>query len=320
MSEQQSLNNTVDDCGNVSRTIEEKPGGNTASGGNDLKQPATGESFDLDKKKKSFHITSIEREDDDVEESDMGNDDSLQHSVESVAVLDQNSLSKSDIYAGNTMPKKKISFQVTSIESTEGRRRGDSNGYDDTDELNESEFLEEEGQSPDFALSHASGNGNGTSRFKVVKIPRYDSKPYTRERWQCWDFVSTDDAPPSYLPYLREFKSDVGEKSEQDSVSSSGLSEVSSACSGLDSQGTSSNIELLGHEGSVQQNIGCETRTQEEKNPVTKTDVVGNPGSPRVGERGDLAINNSSGLGKSFESQIIQSVGILQQADEGTLR
>lgn len=317
MSEQQSLNNSVDDSGNVARTIEEKPGGNTASNGNDLKQPVTGESSDLDKKKKRFQITSIESENDDVEESDMG---SLQHSTENIAVLDQNSDAKTDSNSGNVMPKKKISFQVTSIESKEGRRRGDSNGYDDMDELNESEFLEEEGESPDIALSHVSGNGNGSSRFKVVKIPRYDSKPYMRGGWQCWDFVSVDDAPPSALPYLRECKSDVGEESEQDSVTSSGISEVNSACSGLESKGTNSNIELLIREGSVQQNI-CETQIQEEKNPsVVKNDFVGNPGSPRVDERVDILINNSSGLGKSFETQTIQSVGTLPQADETILR
>lgn len=314
MSEQQPLNNCVDDSVNVARTIEEKPDGNIASCGHDLKQPVTGESSDLDPKKKSFQITSVELDYGTVEKLDEGlYGDNLQQSAENIAALEQNSTSKTDTISSNVQPKKKISFQVTSIQSTEGRCRGDSNGYDDVDELNESEFLEEEEESPESTLSHASGNGNGTSRFKVVKIPRYDSKPYTRGRWRCCDFVKF---PPPYavslLNYLQGFTSEMSEKSDQDSVISGQNSVLSSVSSGLISEGTSSNLDLLGQEDNVLQ----ETQTYEEKNPI-KIDFAGN--TPlRVDERRDLVINNSSGLDKSLESLPTQSVGVL--ADESTLR
>lgn len=313
MSEQQPLINSVDDSLNLARTIEEKPDEHTASSGNDLKQPVTSESSELGTKKKSFQITSI-RLDHDVEKPNEDYAKDLQHDSQNLTVSVQNIASKSD---ANVQPKKKISFQVTSIESKEGRRRGDSSGYDDMDELNESEFLEEEGGGTDSSLLDASGNGNGTSRFKVVKIPRYDSKPYNRGRWKCSDFVVPT---PSAKELLRVFSLDVNEKSDQDSAVSGQTSMVSNVYSGPLFKGISSNVELHAIEGSEQQNIACTTQIHDEKNLVVKSDFIGNPGpsSPRVDERSDFVINNSSGLGKSAESGLIQSVRPL--ADEGILR
>ena len=149
---EQHFNNSVDDTENVAQTVEEKPDGNTSSTGRDLKQPVAGIPFDIviDPKKKGFHITStveLDGDDFDVEVPGSGYADQVQQSAETAAVLEQNSLLlKNDGTSSGVQPKKKISFQVTSIEWKEGRRRCDSN---DEEERNESEILEDEAESPD---------------------------------------------------------------------------------------------------------------------------------------------------------------------------
>ncbi len=313
MSEQQPLNNTgVDDCTNVAQIIEEKPVENTGKDGNDLKQPVANVDTDVEPKKTiSFQITSIEPDCDDVEISpDEGLCADEQQSAENIGIFEQNnSTSIADTTASNSVqPKKKISFQVTSIESTEGRSRGDSNGYDDMDELNESEFLEEEETNLESSLAHSSGNGNGTSRFKVVKIPRYDSKPYTRGRWRCWDFVK--DPPPSAEHLLADLPGcskliDLNDKAEPESVSST----VAKA--------TDVNFEPLSQEGNTRPSLASETKNYEDKSAVA-SEFAGFPGSSKLDNEGsDLVINNSSGL-ENPEGLSNELAGSL--TDEATLR
>ena len=327
MSEQQSLNNTaVDDCSNVVQIIEEKPVENTGNDGNDLKQPVANVDTDVEPKKtKSFQITSINKSGyNDVEISP---DEDLyaehismaeQHSAENIGVFEQNnSTHSSDTTAtNNVQPKKKISFQVTSIESTEGRFRGDSNGYDDLDELNESEFLEEEETNPESSLAQSSGNGNGSSRFKVVKIPRYDSKPYTRGRWRCWDFVKHP--PPSAehllsgLPGDSKLTTDVNERPEPESVSSTRnlpFSTISGAAANL----ADPNSDLLS------QDISGQSKNNEDKSAASGvSEFAGNPCSSRLdNDSRDLAINNSS-VPETSEGLANEPTGTL--TDETTLR
>lgn len=82
----------------------------------------------------------------------------------------------------NPGPKKKSAFEITSVTETRAHSRGDSNGYD-LEDLNESDVTEIQVETIDHP---STGNGNGGSRFKVVKIQR--SEPYRRGRWLCHDF------------------------------------------------------------------------------------------------------------------------------------
>ena len=104
--------------------------------------------------------------------------------------------------AANPATKKKSSFQITSITQTKAHSRGDSNG-----DLNESDLVDDSsledveivGYSSDDKKNpeqNSGTNGNGASRFKVVKISRNES--YGRGRWMCSDFPdSTESIPPS---------------------------------------------------------------------------------------------------------------------------
>lgn len=78
--------------------------------------------------------------------------------------------------------KKKSAFQITSVTETRAHSRGDSNGYDGED-LNESDVTEIQIETIEES---STGNGNGGSRFKVVRIQNKD--PYKRGRWLCRDF------------------------------------------------------------------------------------------------------------------------------------
>jgi hypothetical protein len=316
MSDQQSLNNTgVDDCSNVVQIIEEKPVDNTGNDGNDLKRPVANVDTDVEPKKtKSFQITSIESDYNDVEISPDEGLYAEQHSAENIGVFEQNNSTHStDTTAtNNVQPKKKISFQVTSIESTEGRFRGDSNGYDDLDELNESELLEE-GDTNLEPLTQSSGNGNGTSRFKVVKIPRYDSKPYTRGRWRCWDFVK--DPPPSAEHLLAgdtKLTGELNDRTEPESVSST-RNLPFSASSGAVTKPTDVNSDL------PSEDIVSQSKNYEDKSAVSiANELSGNPCSSKLNnDSRELVINNSSGL-ETFEALINEPTGAL--TDEATSR
>ena len=304
--------------------LKKKPVGNTASDNNDLKQPVAGLDSDVEPKKtRKFHITSI-KSDYDVETTcrpDEGYDGEQVHSAENVGVLESNiGTARTDTTASNNVqPKKKISFQVTSIESTEGRSRGDSNGYDDLEELNESDFVEEE-TDLESNLAHSSGNGNGTSRFKVVKIPRYDSKPYTRGRWRCWDFVKHP--PPSAERLLADLpgcSSNVNDRPDHESVNSTRNLLASSASSGAVFKPTDAQIDLPLPDGNTRPNIGNEAKISDEKGAVfVASEFTGNPSSSKLDNNGsDLLINNSSGL-ENFESLANEPTGAL--TDEATLR
>lgn len=324
MSDQQPSHSTgVDDSSNVAHIVKGNPVGNESKEGNDFEQPSVSVDTTVEPKKTtSFQITSIKSDYDVETRPDEGYLFGEQHSAENVAVFEQNSsTSRTDTTAiNNVQPKKKISFQVTSIESKEGRSRGDSNGYDDLDELNESEFLEEEETNPESTLTHSSGNGNGTSRFKVVKIPRYDSKPYTRGRWRCWDFVKYP--PPSAEQILADLpgcSSDLNDRGEHETVTSTRNLLDSSVSSGAISKPTDTNFELPLQDGHTRPNIAGETKYFDERNPTTNaSEQAGNPGSSKLDNSSrDMVINNSSGP-ENCENLTNEFVGAL--TDEATLR
>lgn len=98
--------------------------------------------------------------------------------------------------APNPGHKKKSSFQITSVIETKVRHRGDSNGYDGELDLNESDIVEEEVQVELEPFSDpGTANGNGGSRFKVVKLQRNES--YIRGRWKCHDFPDAESTQSS---------------------------------------------------------------------------------------------------------------------------
>lgn len=325
MSEQQPLNNTSSD---VAQIIEGKSVELTKND-NDLKQAVTIIDTEVEPKKTTrFQITSIESDCNNVESRPDESSYAEQQVAENVGVFDQNNdVSSADTAASNNaQPKKKISFQVTSIESTEGRSRGDSNGYDDLDELNESEFLEEEGVSIDPSLTHFSGNGNGTSRFKVVKIPRYDSKPYTRGRWRCWDFVK---CPPPSAEHLLADLPVSSMKLNSDSVTDRGEPESVSSTRNLVPSGTSSgavfkpvdvNSGLVSLEVNTRPNVGNGTKNYNDKSAVfIANEFGGNPGTAKLdSDSKDVVMNNSSGLENNEGVLVNEPARAL--TDEATLR
>lgn len=97
--------------------------------------------------------------------------------------------------APNPGPKKKSSFQITSVTETKIHNRGDSNGYDGELDLNESDIVEEVEVELEPLPDPATANGNGASRFKVVKIQRNES--YLRGRWKCHDFPDAESTQSS---------------------------------------------------------------------------------------------------------------------------
>ena len=97
-------------------------------------------------------------------------------------------------------PKKKSAFQITSVTETRAHSRGDSNGYD-AEDLNESDVTEIQIETIE---NSSTGNGNGGSRFKVVKIQ--NKEPYKRGRWLCRDFEQPT-TTPTYNAESREVHS-----------------------------------------------------------------------------------------------------------------
>lgn len=92
--------------------------------------------------------------------------------------------------------KKKSSFQITSVIETKARNRGDSNGYDG--DLNESDIVEDDHEEVQVELGFSdvgTANGNGGSRFKVVKLQL--DKSYLRGRWKCHDFPDVESTQSS---------------------------------------------------------------------------------------------------------------------------
>ena len=103
--------------------------------------------------------------------------------------LSSQSLASSINLGPNPGHKKKSSFQITSVTETKVHNRGDSNGYDA--DLNESDIVTEEVEvEVETIIEPGTGNGNGGSRFKVVKIPRTEN--YVRGRWKCHDFPDAE--------------------------------------------------------------------------------------------------------------------------------
>ena len=119
--------------------------------------------------------------------------------------------------APNPGHKKKSSFQITSVTETKVRSRGDSNGYDGELDLNESDIVDEEVEVELGTYSDpGTANGNGGSRFKVVKIPRDQS--YVRGRWKCHDFPDVESTQSSSTSVSAQSSTNVSAQSSKDSV------------------------------------------------------------------------------------------------------
>lgn len=95
----------------------------------------------------------------------------------------------------NPAHKKKSSFQITSVTESKIPSRGDSNGYDGELDLNESDLVDEVEVELDPFVDPGTANGNGGSRFKVVKIQRNES--FVRGRWKCHDYPDAESAQNS---------------------------------------------------------------------------------------------------------------------------
>lgn len=91
--------------------------------------------------------------------------------------------------------KKKSSFQITSVTESKIHSRGDSNGYDGELDLNESDIVDEVEVELEPFVDPGTANGNGGSRFKVVKLQRNES--FVRGRWKCHDYPDAESAQSS---------------------------------------------------------------------------------------------------------------------------
>lgn len=316
MSEQETFNKTgVNDSTDVAQIIEEKPVDSSEKISNDLKLPV---STEVESKNANSFQSTVKTDSDDKNIDTRADESSLtEHkNLGNVGVSEQNS---GTIITANIIvqPKKKISFQVTSIESTEGRSRGDSNGYDDIDELNETEDVEEEEIYNESGVAHVLGNGNGTSRFKVVKIPRYDSKPYTRGRWRCWDFVKYP--PPSaehLLPDLPGCNSDVSnEKGDAEPVIRNTL--TSSSNTGALSLSSNQNIDFPATEGNSQANLSSETNCDDKSHIIPVLDAVENSFVAKADNGPDELLNSISAVENAGASI---SEAAVANTDEGLSR
>lgn len=113
--------------------------------------------------------------------------------------------------------KKKSSFQITSVTETKVRNRGDSNGYDGELDLNESDIIEEEVEVELEPFSEpGTANGNGGSRFKVVKIQR--DKSYVRGRWNCHDFPDVESMQSSSTNVSAPSSTNISAQPSKDNV------------------------------------------------------------------------------------------------------
>jgi len=123
----------------------------------------------------------------------------------------------SNILASNPGHKKKSSFQITRVIETKTRNRGDSNGYDG--DLNESDIVDEE---PEIHVElepfsdPGTANGNGGSRFKVVKLQRDES--YVRGRWKCHDFPDVESTQSSSTSVSASSSTSVSTLPSKDSM------------------------------------------------------------------------------------------------------
>lgn len=159
--------------------------------------------------------------------------------------------------APNPGHKKKSSFQITSVIETKARNRGDSNGYDG--DLNESDIVDEE---PEVQVElepfsdPGTANGNGGSRFKVVKLQRDES--YVRGRWKCHDFPDVESTQSSATSVSASSSTSVSATISKESVektdsnSSARISSVSSSVGNhIASDADSQSLETQTHGSSV---------------------------------------------------------------------
>lgn len=112
--------------------------------------------------------------------------------------------------------KKKSSFQITSVTESKIHNRGDSNGYDGELDLNESDVVEEVEVELGPVPDPATANGNGASRFKVVRIQRNES--YVRGRWKCHDFPDAESTQSSSTSVSTSSSTSISAHQSRDSV------------------------------------------------------------------------------------------------------
>ncbi|XP_068734943.1 uncharacterized protein [Montipora capricornis] len=176
--------------------------------------------------------------------------------------------------------KKKSSFQITSVIETKARNRGDSNGYDG--DLNESDIVDDEPEVQvelgPFSDPHGTANGNGGSRFKVVKLQRDES--YVRGRWKCHDFPDVESTQSSSTSVSASSSTCVSTLSSKDSVeksdshSSARINTTSSTVGNhITSDTDSSSLDIPTHGSSVRSTASQsneQNSVQSEINVVSK--------------------------------------------------
>ena len=121
--------------------------------------------------------------------------------------------------------KKKSSFEITSVTETKAHNRGDSNGYleDELNEHDESDLLDVE---LEVETVDEKTNGNGGSRFKVVRIQR--NAHYSRGRWVCHDFQDSEPSSSTSISTAPS-GSNIGIQSQKDNSDRPDLTNVSSS-------------------------------------------------------------------------------------------
>lgn len=123
--------------------------------------------------------------------------------------------------------KKKSSFEITSVTETKVHNRGGSNGYleDELNEHDESDLLDVE---LEVEPVDEKANGNGVSRFKVVRITR--NAQYSRGRWECHDFIDSESSSSTSISTATS-ASNIGIHSQKDNSDRQDITNVYSSTS-----------------------------------------------------------------------------------------
>lgn len=129
--------------------------------------------------------------------------------------------------SGNIGHKKKSSFEITSVTETKVHNRGGSNGYleDELNEHDESDLLDVE---LEVEPVDEKTNGNGVSRFKVVRITR--NAQYSRGRWICHDFMDSESSSSTSVSTASS-ASNIGIHSQKDNSDRQDITNVYSSTS-----------------------------------------------------------------------------------------
>ena len=206
--------------------------------------------------------------------------------------------------APNPGHKKKSSFQITSVIETKVRSRGDSNGYDG--DLNESDIVDEN-EEVQVELEPFSdpgtANGNGGSRFKVVKLQRNES--YVRGRWKCHDFPDAESTQSSSTSVSATSSTSVSAILSKDSVektdshSSPRISSTSSSVvNHITSDSDSQSSEIQTHGSPVVRSTTSQANEHNSISLEVNMALKKKDSEPKVGVVGESAKQSDSSVAR----------------------